>query len=126
MFFFNLGVNPDDAFSAVPYEKGHSFLFYLENLLGGPAAFEPFLRAYIQHYKYQSIKTEDFKRFLVEYFGKTEEGKAKLATINWDGWLNTAGLPFIMPQYDTSLLNVSVQLAEKWMKVTDEEVKLGK
>lgn len=120
------GVNPDDAFSVVPYEKGHSFLFYLEQLLGGPTVFEPFLRAYIQHYKYQSIKTEDFKRFLVEYFSKTEEGKKKVAAINWDGWLNTPGLPLVMPQYDTSLLNVSVHLAEKWVQVPEEQIKTGK
>ena len=29
-------VDPDDAFSSVPYEKGSCFLFYLEQLLGGP------------------------------------------------------------------------------------------
>lgn len=29
------GVDPDDAFSTVPYEKGHTFLFYLEELVGG-------------------------------------------------------------------------------------------
>lgn len=28
--------DPDDAFNSIPYEKGHTFLFYLENLLGGP------------------------------------------------------------------------------------------
>lgn len=26
--------DPDDAFTVVPYEKGHTFLFYLEQLLG--------------------------------------------------------------------------------------------
>lgn len=30
------GIGPDDAFSIVPYEKGHTFLFYLEQLVGGP------------------------------------------------------------------------------------------
>ena len=30
------GVDPDDSFSSVPYEKGSAFLFYLETLLGGP------------------------------------------------------------------------------------------
>lgn len=29
-------VDPDDAYNSVPYEKGHTFLFYLEDLLGGP------------------------------------------------------------------------------------------
>lgn len=29
-------VDPDDAFSSVPYEKGHALLWHLETLLGGP------------------------------------------------------------------------------------------
>lgn len=30
-------VHPDDAFSLVPYEKGQTFLRYLENVVGGPS-----------------------------------------------------------------------------------------
>ena len=30
------GVDPDDAFSVVPYEKGSTFLWYLEDTVGGP------------------------------------------------------------------------------------------
>lgn len=33
------GVSPDDAFSLVPYEKGQTFLRYLENVVGGPRKF---------------------------------------------------------------------------------------
>ena len=29
------GVDPDDAFSTVPYEKGSNLLMYLEQKLGG-------------------------------------------------------------------------------------------
>lgn len=29
-------LNPDDSYSVVPYEKGYTFLVYLERLLGGP------------------------------------------------------------------------------------------
>lgn len=28
------GIDPDDAFSTCPYQKGHTFLFYLEKLFG--------------------------------------------------------------------------------------------
>lgn len=28
------GKDPDDAFSSIPYEKGFTFLFHLENLVG--------------------------------------------------------------------------------------------
>jgi len=40
-------IDPDDAFSSVPYEKGHTLLYYLESQLGGPSVFEPWLHAYI-------------------------------------------------------------------------------
>ena len=30
------GIDPDESFSSVPYEKGCAFLFYLESVLGGP------------------------------------------------------------------------------------------
>lgn len=30
------GVDPNDAFCIVPYEKGFTLLFHLETLLGGP------------------------------------------------------------------------------------------
>ena len=33
------GVDPDDAFSVVPYEKGSTFLWYLEELVGGSSKF---------------------------------------------------------------------------------------
>lgn len=39
------GVDPDDAFSTVPYEKGHTFLFYLEQLLGGTGMYFSACRA---------------------------------------------------------------------------------
>ena len=30
------GIDPDDSFSHVPYEKGFALLYYLESLVGGP------------------------------------------------------------------------------------------
>lgn len=30
-------VHPDDSFSLIPYEKGQTFLRYLENTVGGPS-----------------------------------------------------------------------------------------
>lgn len=38
--------DPDDAFSSVPYERGFNFLYFLEQLVGGPTFFEPFLTHY--------------------------------------------------------------------------------
>ena len=38
-------VDPDDAFSIVPYEKGYHFLRYLENVVGGSEKFAPFIKS---------------------------------------------------------------------------------
>jgi leukotriene-A4 hydrolase len=41
------GVDPDDAFSGIPYEKGMNFLYFLESLMGSEK-FEAFMKDWIQ------------------------------------------------------------------------------
>merc|ERR1712088_111994 len=82
------GVDPDDAFSVVPYEKGSTFLWYLEDTVGGPELFEPFLRAYYEKFKYQSIDSYQFKDFFLDYFKDKD-----LSGINWEQWFNAPGMP---------------------------------
>ncbi|KAJ1523935.1 hypothetical protein ONE63_010484 [Megalurothrips usitatus] len=107
------GVDPDDAFSSVPYEKGHTFLYYLEAQLGGPEAFEPFMKAYLDHFKFKSISTEDWKGFLYDYF----PGKHSILNgIDWDTWLHKPGMPPHIPSYDTSLSDACTALADRWRK----------
>ena len=72
------GIDPDDAFSVIPYEKGSTFLWYLEELVGGADKFEPFLRAYYTAFAYKSIDSDDFKEFFLEYFDDTEAVKVNL------------------------------------------------
>eukprot|EP00967_Tisochrysis_lutea_P072326 scaffold96312_cov30-Tisochrysis_lutea.AAC.2 len=38
------GIDPDDAFSSVPYEKGFSLLTYLTEIVGGHDEFEKFAK----------------------------------------------------------------------------------
>lgn len=107
------GVDPDDAFSTVPYEKGHTFLYYLEAQLGGPEAFEPFMKAYLDYFKFKSISTEDWKKFMYDYF----PGKHNvLNAIDWDSWLHKPGMPPHIPSYDTSLSDACTSLADRWRK----------
>ena len=113
------GVDPDDAFSSVPYEKGHTFLFYLEQLLGGPQVFEPFLRAYIEKFKFKSIDTNDFKGFLTEYF---KDKPSLLKSIDWNLWLNSTGMPPIIPDYDQTLSEECTALAQRWITANDNEL----
>ncbi|XP_066014580.1 leukotriene A-4 hydrolase [Pocillopora verrucosa] len=82
--------DPDDSFSSVPYEKGSCFLYYLERILGGPEVFEPFLKKYLEHFKFKTVNTKDWKHFLEEYF---HDKKDILKQVDWEAWLHKPGLP---------------------------------
>ncbi|KAK4308235.1 hypothetical protein Pmani_020082 [Petrolisthes manimaculis] len=107
------GVDPDDAFSTVPYEKGHALLWHLETLVGGPSEFEPFLRAYLDKFKYQSITSETFRSFLLEYYN---ECGATLASVDWKAWWHTPGMPPIKPKFDDTLTVACSDLCRRWVE----------
>ncbi|XP_032674153.1 leukotriene A-4 hydrolase [Odontomachus brunneus] len=113
------GVDPDDAFSIVPYEKGHTFLFYLEQLLGGPEVFEPYLKSYLNMYKYKSIKTDTWKDYLYQYFPDKVE---LLNSVDWNMWLHKPGMPPVIPDYDKTLVNVCTKLAKQWIEWNEDTV----
>eukprot|EP00092_Neocalanus_flemingeri_P025554 GFUD01027705.1.p1 GENE.GFUD01027705.1~~GFUD01027705.1.p1 ORF type:complete len:610 (+),score=157.60 GFUD01027705.1:266-2095(+) len=104
------GVDPDDAFSVVPYEKGSTFLWYLEDTVGGAVLFEPFLKSYYKKFAYQSIHSDTFKSYFLEYFSNVESVK----TIDWDTWFNKPGMPIYKPNFDESLAQACWELAKKW------------
>ncbi|KAK9761140.1 Leucyl aminopeptidase yscIV [Basidiobolus ranarum] len=116
------GVDPDDAFSSVPYEKGFNLLYYLEQHLGGPSVFEPYMKAYVKYFSGKSLTTDEWKDFLYEYMEKTH-GKEKIDLLNkvdWTGWLYTPGMPPVQNQFDQSLTQACIDLAQKWDEHRDQ------
>ncbi|XP_062610760.1 leukotriene A-4 hydrolase-like isoform X1 [Saccostrea cucullata] len=113
------GVDPDDAFSIVPYEKGFTLLFYLETLLGGPAVFEKFLKAYVEKFKQQSIDSNQWKDFLYSYFTDKRE---VLDSVEWDKWFYDQGMPLVIPKYDDSLEVPCKQLSQRWSSASENEL----
>jgi leukotriene-A4 hydrolase len=81
------GIDPDDAFSSVPYEKGHYLLYHLQSLVGR-VPFEAFLHDYIQTFKYKSITSDDFKAFFTAYFA---EGRHALPRVGHTGPIAHSG-----------------------------------
>src|SRR6267143_936997 len=57
------GIDPDEAYSSVPYEKGSLLLRRLEETAGRPA-WDEFLRSYLGAFRFQSITTQEFLDFL--------------------------------------------------------------
>jgi len=57
------GTDPDEVYSLVPYEKGAQFVLLLEDAVGRDR-FDEFLLKYIDHFRFQSITTDEFLAFL--------------------------------------------------------------
>jgi len=101
------GVDPDDAFSGVPYEKGARFLIVLERAVGEDA-FAAFVKAYMRRFRFRSATTEAFCAFVEESF------PGLLAKANADAWLNEPGLPADAPRFVSPRLEELAALAAAW------------
>ena len=111
-------VDPDDAFSSVPYEKGYNLLYQLECLVGGCDVFLPYLKSHFDKFKYQSIDTDDWKSYLFEYFREKHPEKMEaLKAFDWNTWLHKPGMPPISMPFDTSLAQQCKKLIEFWKNV---------
>lgn len=110
------GIDPDDSFSSVPYEKGFNLLYHLEQLLGGPSVFEPYMKANFKHFAHQSISTEDWKDFLYTYMQEHhgEEKLALLKKVDWNTWFTSPGMPPVKCDFDRTLAEVCDSLAKRW------------
>jgi leukotriene-A4 hydrolase len=84
------GIDPDEAYSLIPYEKGYFFLRVLEDAVGG-AAFAGWLHTYIAAFRFGSITTEDFELHFESAF------PGVLARVDARRWLDGEGMPDIAP-----------------------------
>jgi len=83
------GVDPDDSFSTVPYEKGFNFLYYLESVIGGPEKMAPFIKAYVKKFSSHPLTSDDFRMFFMEYFSDVD-----LSVVDWEKWFLGPGTFF--------------------------------
>jgi len=108
--------DPDDSYSSVAYEKGFTFLLYLERLMG-TQQFEKFFQAYVKRFASHTLTSDEFKEFFCEYFkGKGEA----LKSIDWDLWFYGEGMPPVLPELDQSMAAASQSLADQWLAVDRE------
>jgi aminopeptidase N len=84
------GIDPDDVFSQVPYEKGYLLLCAMEATVGRPA-FDAYLRKYIDTFRFQALTTEDWMAFT------ERELPGALAKVNAEQYLHQPGIPASAP-----------------------------
>ena len=101
------GVDPDDAFSSIPYEKGARLVALIERT-AGRVRFDRFLREYMARFRFTSMTSEEFRAFLDEGLpGISQE-------ISIDTWLYGTGMPPNAPVFQSKALESLVTLASGW------------
>jgi leukotriene A-4 hydrolase/aminopeptidase len=101
------GVDPDDVYSSIPYEKGARFVATLERA-AGRKRFDRFMRRYMDSFRFTSITTEQFVAFLE----KELPGVAQ--RVDADAWLHRPGMPPNAPVFRSERLEALKALAGSW------------
>jgi hypothetical protein len=101
------GVDPDDAFSSIPYEKGARLVALIERTVGRPR-FDGYLRGYMSRFRFTSMTSEEFRAYLEENL----PGVAQEAGV--DRWLYDTGMPSNAPVFQSKALEALTSLASLW------------
>ncbi|MCP1996880.1 M1 family metallopeptidase [Flavobacterium sp. HSC-61S13] len=109
------GINPDDAFSDVPYDKGYLFLKMLEDRYGR-AQFDVFIKKYFKENAFKTTNTEDFITYLKDNLTNGEDDFVQ----NWvydTGWPKGLVVPtsrlfeLVEKQYATDIVQIQKRQA---------------
>ncbi|XP_009121758.1 leucine aminopeptidase isoform X1 [Brassica rapa] len=101
------GVDPDDVYSQVPYEKGFQFVLRIERQVGR-TAFDEFLKKYIATFKFKSIDTDTFLDFLKANIPGIEK------EINLQLWTEGVGIPEDAYEPVSAIYTKIISLAEEF------------
>lgn len=103
------GRDPDEGATLVPYQKGALFLQTIEHAVGR-RRFDRFLRAYFDHFAFQSVTTADALQFMKDHLLKNFP---KLLPA-LDEWVFKPGVPDSAPDVRSKALERIEQQAAAW------------
>ena len=125
------GIDPDDGFSTIPYEKGYQFLVYLEEKVGEDI-FREIMSKYIDTFKYKSVDWTDFKNVYEEYvlekFNRRNARKI-LNVIDWNKWVTEKGFPSYKMEFKSKYTEEVDELINQFLEENEnpeEALKLFK
>jgi leukotriene-A4 hydrolase len=108
---------PDDAFSEIPYEKGFQLLYYMESLIGEDNM-QTMLREWIDEYKQKSVNYKMFGAKFRDFISKNfdaEKAKEIDEKMQYETWVTAPGLPPVLLDFTTVLLNESSAMADGYI-----------
>lgn len=89
------GMDPEEGFSKIPYEKGAAFLLKMEQVFGRKR-WDEFVVKYFNDFAFGTIDTDRFLVYLRDNLLK--ESKEKAAGINPKAWIFEPGVPANLPR----------------------------
>lgn len=129
------GLDPDDAFSIIPYIKGMALFSMLENLVGGEEKFQPFIKAYFAQFAGKVVTSESFRDFFLGYFrnqASSDEAIASaldgpIAALDWERLFRAPGMPEVLPNCDSASapLEAARALAARWTAANGDPSRLA-
>ncbi len=101
------GIDPDEVFSSVPYEKGFLFLVAIERAVGRDV-FDKFILSYINDFRFQSATTEQFVDYLKSKLPGIE------SKVNLRDWIYQPNLPESTPEFESKLIDDVKAVRQRW------------
>jgi hypothetical protein len=98
------GIDPDEAYTLVPYEKGALLLLALEQAVGR-TAWDAFVRTYLAAFRFDVLTSEQFVDFLGQHL------PAAVRLVDVDRWLYQPGVPEQAPTLRSTRLDAIEALA---------------
>ncbi|MBK8693696.1 MAG: M1 family metallopeptidase [Deltaproteobacteria bacterium] len=99
------GVDPDEAFSVVPYDKGELFLRAIETAVGRER-FDRFARRYLETFRFGAVTTEAFLDFT------ERELPGVLASVDAPRWVDGEGMPDNAPTARSARLDAVIAMGD--------------
>jgi aminopeptidase N len=110
------GVDPDEAFSAVPYEKGYLFLRALE-AAAGKEPFDALLAAWLRDHRFGAATTDDFLALVERAL------PGLLGRVDAEAWVDGPALPATYREPRSRRLDAVRELAAKGAAPAPEAAK---
>jgi leukotriene-A4 hydrolase len=103
------GIDPDEVFSSVPYEKGYLFLVAIERAVGREI-FDKFILSYIADFRFTSATTEQFFDYVQRKLPGLD-GKVDLRA-----WIYQPDLPASTPEFSSRMIDDVKKMQAEWEK----------
>ncbi len=99
------GIDPDESFSVIPYDKGELFLEAIETDIGRPR-FDAFAKRYLDTFRFGAVTTEEFVAFA------ERELPGVLERVGAKKWIDGEGIPENAPHARSARLDAVIAMGE--------------